>query len=63
MGGGKGVHFIKRVKRAGKVFPLLYIRSIIKLWGKGKKMAGKYVPLYIEYIIKEYIRVRKWRER
>lgn len=50
------------------MFHLLYIRSIIKLWGKGKKVAGKYSSLYIEYIIKEYIRVnkgmvRKWREK
>ena len=37
-------------KGAGKVFPILYIRSIIKLWeraGKVVKVAGKYVPLYI----------------
>lgn len=36
--------------------------------GKGVKSCGKVCSLYIEYIIKEYIRVnkgmvRKWRER
>ena len=37
------------------MFPLLYIRSIIKLWGKGKRMGGKvYFSIYRVYIIKEY---------
>ena len=41
------------------MFPLLYIRSIIKGKERAGKVAEKYVPLYIEYIIKECIRVRK----
>ena len=50
----------KRVKSAGKVCIILYIRSVIKLWvreraGKVVKSCGKvYSSLYIEYIIKEY---------
>ena len=37
------------------MFPLLYIRSIIKLWGKGKKLReSMLLSIYRVYIIKEY---------
>ena len=38
----------KRVKRGGQsVSSSIYNRSIIKVWERGKRMAGKYIPLYI----------------
>ena len=56
----------KGVKKAGKVCIILYIyKEYNKSMGKGGKRVkscGKvYSSLYIEYIIKEYIRVRKVR--
>ena len=36
------------------MFPLLYIRSIIKLWGKGGKLRESVFPVYRVYIIEIY---------
>lgn len=58
MGGVKGVHFIKRVKRGGESIPFSIYKEYNKSKEKGRKRVkscGKvYSSLYIEYIIEIY---------
>ena len=53
----------KRGKNGGQsVYHSIYIRSIIKVWERGKSCGKVYPSLYIEYIIKS-IMVNKERVR